>query len=472
MITRILWSTAAIVIAIAVVIGYQKRGELFLRLYEHQRESSAAPATPMPPALSLAIVNVNLIPMTSEVVLRDHTVLIEDGVVRAVGPAPDLHVGPDYQVVDGRGRYLMPGLADMHVHISGDAFAPLLFIVNGVTAVREMNGDAAVLAWASDAATGKILAPRIYTTGPILDGRPNEHAGRPVTTPEVARARVKQQHADGFRMVKPYTWLDREVYLAVVKTAKSLGMYVVGHVPYSVGAQGAIAAGQDEIAHIHSFHQDFFVDFDSRDVFREYAVDHLQISRIAALVSNAGVRVTTTLIVNQALADAQDLDAFLGRPMQDYEFSWARFYMNSPSWRFNKLWAHEYLQETYLPWVYALLKNLHDAGVMLVLGTDSGVTGLVHGFSTHEELRLLVRAGLTSYEALQAATVNAAHAVGEQDRWGTIEAGKFADLVMLNENPLDDVGNSTSIAGVVKSGRWFDQTDLSRLKAQIRTAMN
>jgi imidazolonepropionase-like amidohydrolase len=283
---------------------------------------------------------------------------------------------------------------------------------------------------------------------------------------------VLEQYAAGFRSIKPYTWLSREVYLAVAETAKSQGMYIVGHIPYSVGVDGAVAANQDEIAHIHSFHQDFFVDFDPNEVFREYELDLSRTLPIAAKLRDAGVRVTTTLIVNQALADAQDLDVYLERPMQDFEFSWARPYMDSPSWRFNKLWKRHYLEQEYLPWIYALLKTFNDFGVMLVLGTDSGVTGLVHGFSTHEELKLLVKAGLSPYEALRTATFNAARIANEESRWGTIETGKVADLVLLKENPLDDIANSRSIAGVVKSGRWFDEATLNSLKEQIRVAVN
>ncbi len=244
-------------------------------------------------------------------------------------------------------------------------------------------------------------------------------------------------------------------------------MNKIGHVPNSVGIKGVIEAGMDELAHIHSFHQDFFRDFDPENVFDEYTIDEHRIPEIVAMVKAAGTRVCVTLIVNQALLDSQDLAGYLERPMMAYELPWATAYMRSSAWYFDKMWSRQYLEVTYLPWLYRLTKALHDAGVMLVLGTDSGATGLVHGFSTQEELSLLVKAGLSPYEALLTGTRNAAIASGDGEDWGTIEVGKRADLILLADNPLDDIGNTQKILGVVKAGRWLDRQKLDKLLEDI-----
>ena len=273
-------------------------------------------------------------------------------------------------------------------------------------------------------------------------------------------------------MVKPYTYLTEEVYTTIMQQAGTLGMSVVGHIPYSMGIEGVIAAGQDEIAHIHSFHSDFFMDFDETDVFQEYEINNAVMDSIVSMVKNAGMRVTTSLVVNQVLSDAQNLDEYLARPMMEYEIDWGALYIRSPDYRLRTMWTTDYLDTHYLPWIYGLIKKLHDAGVLLVLGTDSGLPGLVHGFSTHEELALLVKSGLTPYEAWLTATSNAAIAVSAREKWGTIEPGKQADFILLSKNPFQDVNHSTSITGVMKKGRWFDSEALEKLRAEIRNAVN
>lgn len=158
--------------------------------------------------------------------------------------------------------------------------------------------------------------------------------------------------------------------------------------------------------------------------------------------------------------------------MMNYEVDRAAFYISSPDYRLRTMWKTEYLNNHYLPWIYGLIKKLHEAGVLLVLGTDSGLPGLVHGFSTHEELELLVKSGLTPYEAWLTATRNAAIAVSAREKWGTIEPGKQADFILLSKNPFQDVNHSASIIGVMKKGRWFDNKALEKLRTEIKNAVN
>ncbi|MGE0581342.1 MAG: amidohydrolase family protein [Steroidobacteraceae bacterium] len=415
-------------------------------------------------ATDTAIVNVHVLTMQSAEVLPGQTVLVKDGRIEAFGPSGSLRPRPGVRVIDGHGGFLMPGLADMHVHSDGDPMSLLLFLANGVTTVRQMSGLPVYLEWAREAAAGKRLAPDIYSTGPILVEKRTPQANQPDMATQ-----VRAQYAAGYRAIKPYTFLSADDYREAVATARRLGMYVVGHIPYSVGTAGIIAAGQDEVAHVHSFHPDYFRDFDPAQVFREYAVDEEFGEHVAPQLRKAGIAVTTTLVVNQALADAQDLEAYASRPEMAYESRAALALMRSPGWTFNKLWPHDYLTRVYLPHMFRLTHTLQRAGVVLVLGTDSGVPGLLHGFSTHRELQLLVQAGLSPYEALQAGTRNAAAVAGARD-WGAIERGRRADLLLLRDNPLERIGNTQHIEGVMKRGRWLDRADLDRLLNEVREA--
>ena len=434
----------------------------------HRLESH--PPLTGPSARDTAFVNVHVLPMTTSRVLEDQVVLVSGGRIAGLGSVKETQVPPGYRIIDGEGGYLIPGLADMHVHSAGNPLTLALFLANGVTTVREMSGRPAYLDWARRVAAGEWLGPSIHTTGPILGGRRADAETVVIANAAEAVREVNRQYDAGFRILKPYTFLPADAYRAAIAQAKARGMYVVGHIPYSVGTAGVLAAGQDGIAHVHSFHPDFFEHFDPKRVFDRYLIDPDFIPRMVPRIRSAGVTVTTTLIVNQALADSQDIDRYTARPRQAYELSAGTALMRSGQWDYNRLWPHDYLMNTYLPYLYQLIRALHQAGVPLVAGTDSGVPGLIHGFSTHEELALLVRAGLSPYDALRAATVNAAAVSGDQARWGTLEVGKRADVVWLAANPLEDIGHVDGMRGPMDAGRWLDRQTIDRLLGQVREA--
>ena len=470
------WAIVILILACFSILGiHQYRGKIYRYLYDVKKARLAElpPITPWAVA-DTVITNVNLVPMTAEVVLPNHSVFVRQGKIVDVKPVVDLDIADGLKIINGTGGYLTPGLADMHVHMDENLFSHKLLLLNGVTSVREMSGSEKILDWKRAVAEEEIVGPEIYTTGPILRGQTSKSAASSVVLRSAKEAvrEIQRQYQEGYRMVKPYTYLTEEVYKAILAEAGNIGMSVVGHIPYSMGIEGVIAAGQDEIAHIHSFHGDFFMDFDENNVFQEYKINYAGLDHVVAMVKNAGIRVTTSLIVNQALSDAQNLDSFLGRPMLEFEVDWAAPYIRSPDYRLRTMWTTEYLNNHYLPWIYGFIKKLHDAGVLLVLGTDSGLPGLVHGFSTHEELRLLVKSGLTPYEAWLTGTRNAAIAVSDQENWGTIEPGKQADFILLSENPFEDVSHSTNIIGVMKKGRWFDNKALEKLRSEIKNAVN
>jgi len=439
--------------------------------YEQRLEQlSAQPLLPVSKRVDTAIVNVNVIPMTGSQVLRDQVVVIRKGRIASIEPASGGKVPDDVRVIEGRNGYLMPGLADMHVHSNGNPWSLALYLANGITTVREMSGRPEYLDWARRIAAGQALGPRVYTTGPIFGGRKTDEDRVAVADEQQARTEVEKQYAAGYRLLKPYTFLPAAAYRSAMQVAKAKGMYVVGHIPYSVGTAGILDAGQDEVAHVHSFHPDYFRDFDPGKVFMNYAVDPTFMDRFIPRLRAAGTAVTTTLIVNQALADSQNVDDYLARPEMSYETPGAAAFMRSSGWAFNKMWPHDYLVSVYLPYLYQLTDALQQAGVPLVLGTDSGTTGVVHGFGAHEELTLLVRAGLTPYQALLTATRNAAVVAHDSDQWGDLVAGKQADLVLLRANPLEDIRHTRDIDGVMRAGQWLDRAELDTLLALTRKA--
>lgn len=471
-VTGLRWRKCCVVMiilvpAVGVGIRLVQNGTIFHKLYEFNKERLAS-HQPLAGtgAHEIAITGTRVIDMTSEHIRANHTVIIRDGRIAALGPSNEISVPINAQEIDGSDAYLMPGMADMHVHTHGIPLAYSLFLANGVTTIREMHGMANYLERAQQVAEGEILGPTIYTTGPTL----RDNSDSALTNVEEVRTEVANQYDAGYRMLKIHDSLSAAAFGIVMEEAKRRGMYTVGHVPYGVGIGSATDAGMDELAHIHSLHQDFFRNFDLENVFDEYVIEENRIPEIIAMVQEAGMQICVTLIVNQALSDSQDIENYVNRPEMSYELPWAELYMRSAAWYFDKMWPRSYLDETYLPWLNKLIKALHDAGVRLILGTDSGVTGLVHGFSTHEELRLLVNAGLSPYEALLTGTRNAATAVGDDDDWGTIEVGKRADLILLRENPLDDIGNIKSILAVGKSGQWLDRDKLDEMLEDVKRA--
>lgn len=440
--------------------------------YEQRLEQlSGHPLLPAPRRVDTAIMNVNVIPMTQPQVLRDRVVVIRQGRIVSIAAAGSGKVPNDVRIIDGRNGYLMPGLADMHVHSHGNPLSLALYLANGITTIREMSGRLEYLDWARRISAGQALGPRIYTTGPIFGGRRTDKDTVAVADDErAARAEVEKEYAAGYRLLKPYTFLSATAYRSAMQVAKAKGMYVVGHIPYSVGTAGILAAGQDEVAHVHSFHPDYFRDFDPGKVFMNYAIDPTFMDRFIPRLRAAGIAVTTTLIVNQALADSQNVDDYLARPAMSYETPGAAAFMRSAGWMFNKMWPHDYLMSVYLPYLYQLTDALQQAGVPLVLGTDSGTPGVVHGFGAHEELALLVQAGLTPYQALLTATRNAAAVAHDSAQWGDLVVGKQADLLLLRANPLEDIRNTRNIDGVMRAGQWLDRGQLDALLTVTRKA--
>ena len=297
-----------------------------------------------------------------------------------------------------------------------------------------------------------------------------------VETPSQARAAVRKQANAGVNFIKPYDYLNKETYFATLTTAKEYGMYTAGHIPDDpdvIGVGDALAAGQDEIVHMDEFTHEFWPDYDPKRRGKiDWEIDMSLIDKVADYVVDHDAAVTATLVTNEVvLLGLEDKESLL----QEREYQLIRPEMIE-NWRTKGRFVkwkgqEEYRREHWRPLLMQLTKAMQDKGVLVLLGTDVSVEGIVPGASAHMELELLVEAGLTPFEALCCGTRNAnaiAKRMGVDDDWGTIEVGKRADLLLLENNPLEEISNTQSQLGVMLRGRWLPKSELDQMVVDFR----
>lgn len=431
--------------------------------------AALVPALARQTSAPLAIEHVTVVPMVREELLADHTVLVRDGRIVALGPAGSIEVPADAQRLDGRGQFLMPGLADMHVHVwnEDDLF---LFVANGVTTVRNLFGDSQHLAWRARIERRELVGPRIYTAGPIIDGaNPVWPGSVALTDPDQAAEVVAAQKEAGYDFLKPYAKLSAECYEALAIAGEEAGLRLMGHVPGALTVHDVLLAGQHTIEHLDGWaeaaqpgeavrHLDF-----ARESFAWQTVEDARLVALARAMEERGTWNCPTLVVLKKWAKGAAAEELLARPEMRFvspmtKLAWA------PDSPMNYLAT---LPEAAVAAAHAAhgpklraVRALRDAGAGILLGTDMGNPFVTAGFSAHEELGYLVEAGLTPYEALRAGTADAARCMNAADDWGTLAVGRRADLVLLTANPLADVRHAALRAGVVLNGRWFPEAEL------------
>lgn len=438
-----------------------------------------------PVARALVFVGVNVLTMTGGATLENQTVVVWRGRIVRVGPARAVRPPAGALRVDGRGKYLVPGLVDFHVHLR-DESELLAYLAHGVTTVVQMSGPTQnlpdVSALRRQVASGRLLGPRVYMTGRMLDGDPPifPNVSTVVKTPEEARRAVAAQHGAGVDFVKVYNNLEPEVHRAAVEEAHRRGLAVVGHIPRKAGRpralQAALAARQDMIAHAEEFFFTYFyADADARlDKGEPPRPDASRIPEVVRLTKESGAAVTANLSFSaMLLRQLEDLDSVFA----DEEFGYlhpsvaAMWREQNPTRRRDRE-RFSLRERAKYPFLQQLVRALGAGGVTLLLGTDASAAGMFPGKSAHTELGELVRAGLTPREALAAATVNAGRFIRRHvrgaDRFGVVAAGARADLLLLEADPLKDIANASRIAGVVVGGRWLTRQELDRLRREAR----
>ena len=455
---------------------------------------------------TVAIRGVTVVDVRDGSLRPDHTVLVAGNRITAVGPADQVRTPDDADLVDAAGGFLTPGLWDMHVHsvlnvmdvhalASAEWHFPL-FLAYGVTGVRDMNDATADVTLALSKSVRRRLAegelrgpPRFLTAGPALDGDPHLTSRKVVVrTAAEARAAVEQLASNGADLVKVYENLSREAYFAIMDEARRRGIPVDGHVPFRVTPEEAADAGQRTAEHPEALaagcstgaeaeRKRFasvlagFSSLPEREkflaIFRHMRA--LYDSRDPAACASAieayrrnGVAVTADLVAYHHVVHAEEVLADTARMRlvpQEIRRNWENSLDSEVMREF---------QSILRPIVPLELENVrlfHEAGIVLLAGTDVGVPLQVPGISLHVELERLVEAGLTPLEALQTATLNPARVLEMADSLGTVEPGKLADLVLLDANPLEDIRNTQKIRAVVANGRLYRRADLDRLLA-------
>ena len=415
-----------------------------------------------------AFIGVNVLPMDKEAVLADQTVIVSDGKIASIAPAAKAQVPAGAVTVDGTGKFLMPGLGELHAHIPGGK-APeadiertlFLYVANGVTTIRGMLGDPRHLVYRERVAKGDVLGPRIYTSGSSF----NDNSAQ---TPDAAVAMVTAQHKAGYDLLKIHPGVPRNAFDAMAARADELEIPFAGHVPEAVGLTRALEAKYRSIDHLDGYVEALVPGASGSQIFGVNLVGQADESRIPALVKAtraAGTwQVPTEILLVNWLND-EDPQAMAKRPEMRHVDAGILSKWIAQKQGFLAKYSQADRQKL-LTLRRKLIKALHDGGVPFALGSDAPQTWNVPGFSAHRELGAIVAAGLTPYEALKSATANVGAYFGTQPTVGTIAAGKRADLILLEANPLTNIANSSRIAGVMVNGRWLSKADIdARLAA-------
>jgi len=421
-------------------------------------------------------VDVTVIPMDRERAIPNQTVIVRGDRIVEIGPTSKVKVPEGGTRVDGRGKYLIPGLAEMHAHIPGGQVPDSLiertlymYVSGGITTVRGMLGHPRHLEYRARAARDEIVSPTIYTSGPSLNGNS-------VPTPEAAAKAVTEQKAAGYDFLKIHPGIRREVFDTLAATAQRVGIPFAGHVPLEVGLARALETRFWTIDHLDGYLEAMLrsgapLDASQSAFFAVNLAEYADESKLAALVAatkKAGVWNVPTEVLMDNLILGGSAEELAARPEMRYVApatlaQWAE----QKGGLLEGTGASAASARRMIELRRKLIKALHEGGAGLLLGSDAPQVYNVPGFSTHRELEALVTAGLTAYQALETGTRNVAVFFGTLKDTGTIEQGKRADLVLLDADPLKDVRNTTRRAGVMLRGRWMPQAEIETRLAAI-----
>jgi imidazolonepropionase-like amidohydrolase len=438
---------------------------------------------------ALIIHDVTVIDATGGPAQAHRTVIVRDGKIEEIGSSAGGVGGKLSGVhIDGGGKFLIPGLWDMHVHmVFGDWFPHgkevtlPLFIANGITGVRDMGGELEVLQqWRKEIAAGTLIGPRMVISGPMLDGpQPRFPSSVAIATPEDGRRAVDDLKRRGADFIKLQSLIPREAVFAIAEEARKQGISFVGHVPDSVRASEASNAGQKSFEHLIGIFEgsspledEFLKGTKTQGQFLS-TYDPRRAAALFALLAKNHTWQCPTLVWERGgnLIDQTDF-------AHDTRAPYAPAYWKDVTWRrFTQQIVHEFntddlaTRKRFVEKELEVVNAMHRAGIPFLAGTDTPPGVYVFpGFSLHEELQRFVAAGFTPMEALQTATLNPAKFLGMDDRLGTIEKGKLADLVLLDANPLDDIRNTQKIAAVIVNGRYLARADLDKMLAGVEAA--
>jgi len=413
----------------------------------------------------IVIKGVSVISMESEKILENQTVVVKNGKIASLAGASSARIPAKALIIDGKGKFLIPGLAEMHAHIPPvDDLTPMkevlmLFVTNGITTIRGMLGHAKHLELRSMINNGEILGPNFYTTGPSFNGMS-------VTSPEEGSKMVRKQKQAGYDFLKLHPGLTRPEFDSISATAKRVNIPFAGHVSFGVGVWRAIEAGYSSIDHLDGFVEGLVPGIENMHeqqtgLFGMFIADKADESKIPtlmkALQSNQIWVVPTQSLAERWFHPDYGPDSFKKDPHAIYMNSQIveQWITSKKNLMENPLYDPAKVKN-FISLRRKLIKSCQDHGVGLLLGCDAPQVFNVPGFSTHHELEYLVLAGLTPYEALKTGTVNVAKYLGVENS-GVIKEGAVSDLVLLDGNPLKDIAQTKNIAGVMIGTQWLSK---------------
>ncbi len=431
------------------------------------------------------ITDVNVVDVRTGAIIPDQVIIIERNRIREVGPRKSTRYPRNAASASARGGYLIPGLWDMHVHlVFGDWFPRAqeislpLFVANGVTSVRDMGSELTIVQkWRNQIEDGELLGPRIVTPGPMLDGpKPNFPSSIAITSPEDGRKAVDNLKQGGADFIKLQSLIPRDAVFAIADEAKKQDIPFEGHVPDSVRASEMSNSGMHSFEHLIGIFEgsspleDEFIKGGKSESKFLASYDPARATALAQLLAKNQTWQCPTLVWERGgnLLDVTDFS-------KDTRAKYVPAYWKDNTWKtFTKQIQTEFntddlaTRQNFVAKELEVVQLLHKAGVPFLAGTDTppGVY-IFPGFSLHEELQRFVAAGFTPLEALQTATLNPALFFHMENDLGTVERGKYADLVLLEANPLEDIRNTQKIAAVILNGRYLSRADLQKILQKV-----
>jgi imidazolonepropionase-like amidohydrolase len=425
--------------------------------------------------LTHAFTNVNVIPMTQDdLVLENKTVLIENGRISSILDDANIKFGPNTIVIDGTDQYLIPGLAEMHGHVPPthpSANFPayfnedyvestlFLYVSAGITTVRGMLGYNRQLELKDKVANGEYIGPNLYLAGPSFNGNS-------VSSPEEAREKVRQQVEEGWDLLKIHPGLTLEEYKAMAETANALGIRFGGHVPVAVGIERAIEAGQETMDHIDGYVA-YLQAYDGEEQTQ-------RMGEIIQKTKEAGVWIVPTQALWETIIGAADYEAmqtydelkYIPQAVRDnYNNFVTTNITNNATLNIDAAKDHAELRQR-------LLREMNNAGVRILMGTDAPQLFSVPGFSIHRELPYMKDAGMSNYEILHSGTKAVGEYFANEDHFGTIEEGMRADLILMEGNPLRNLDAIRTHSGVMVNGLWLSREMIDEKLSEIEAMYN
>jgi imidazolonepropionase-like amidohydrolase len=424
-----------------------------------------------------AITDVTLIDVESGIAVPGQTVIIVGDRIDKIGAQEKVGIPEGAGIINGQGLYLIPGLVDAHVHYFDAPVFGRLMIANGVLLVRDMGmPNDYILPLRDELNQGKTLGPEMIATGAILDGFPPliPSISLGIKTPEEGRSAVRQQAEAGVDMIKVYSLLDRDVFLAIIDEAHKYGLKVVGHIPDSIYLEDAVAAGLQSSEHFLGFEKVIakllgepvkliFAGSGSEAGYfqRLGEVNPADLQGVYQRIKASGMTICPTVVTFKTLTN---IDLFKSGTFPHSEYI---------SQSVLDLWTSLWAQQTNLPdfiwqnWV-KMVAGLDNAGVPLMAGTDLMLPGIIPGYSVHEEMLIWQHAGIPTVDILRSATIVPAKFMGLGERLGSISEGKIASFVLIRANPLDDISNAQKIESVFLRGQYYSRNDLNRLLVEAK----